>query len=29
MSNANLDAQLANKATVDQVAAIVQGATSA
>jgi hypothetical protein len=29
MSSANLDAQLANKATVDQVAAIVQGATSA
>lgn len=29
MATGNLDAQLANKATVDQVAAIVQGATSA
>ena len=28
LDGANLDAQLANKATVDQVAAIVQGATS-
>jgi hypothetical protein len=29
MGSANLDTQLANKATVDQVAAIVEGATSA
>lgn len=29
LATGNLDAQLANKATVDQVAAIVQGATSA
>ena len=29
MASANLDTQLANKATVDQVASIVQGATSA
>lgn len=29
MTTGNIDAQLANKATVDQVAAIVQGATSA
>lgn len=29
MASANLDAQMSNKATVDQVASIVQGATSA